>query len=405
MTEKITMGLDEALQFVFSEINRLDTETLPILSCVDRIATSDLKAKVDSPSVNASLKDGFGVVSSDIALASRINPIRLKITGVMAAGGKKEVSVTSGTAVQLLTGAKIPTGANAVVAEEFVTQKDNDIIVHIHAEPGRNILSKGIDVTRGKTIAQCGQILTPGTIGILAAAGYSHIDVTRTPSVSIVATGDEVVAPGKPLDEGKLYASNICTLGAWCHRYKFKPELLLVKDNADALFETFQQQIAEKDVLITSGGAWTSDRDLVAQTLERLGWRQVFHRIRIGPGKAVGFGILHSKPVFILPGGPPSNLMGFLQIALPGLLKLAGHSLQQLPVIPVTLGTTLETQHKKWTQFIFGTITNNQGKRLFQPLENASRLRSMAEAEAIVTITEGQTILPAGTDILAQLLT
>ena len=405
MVKKVAMGLTEALQLMFNAINTLKTEKLPLLECVDRVTACDLLAKVNSPSVDASLKDGFGVISSDIAYATAEKPVRLHRAGLMAAGGTEEIPVTSGTAVQLLTGAGIPPGADAVVAEEFVTIKGDEILVHIHAEPGRNILKKGIDVSYGRTVAQQGEKLTPGIIGILAASGHSNIEVIRNPLVSIVATGDEIVAPGRPLPKGKLYASNISTLSAWCHRYKFQPRPILVKDDPDALFKTFTEQIVENDVMITSGGAWTSDRDLVAKTLARLGWHQLFHRIRIGPGKAVGFGLLDSKPVFILPGGPPSNLIGFLQIALPGLLKLAGHKLQQLPVMPVRLGTTLDGRHKDWTQFIFGTLENQQGKVEFHPLENASRLRSMAEAEAIVTIAEGQTILPAQTETIVQLLT
>lgn len=404
MAKKIAMGLNEALQLMFNAIDILDTEILPLLSCVDRIAGCDLRANVNSPSIDASLKDGFGIVSSDIASASKSNPVRLKLAGYIAAGGTEDIPVTSGTAVQLLTGAKIPKGADAVVAEEFVTKKGNELFVEIHAEPGRNILAKGVDVALDTTIVQRGQKLTPGIIGILAAAGHSHISVVQNPLVSIVATGDEVVAPGAPLPEGKLYASNISTLGAWCHRYAFRPQLRLVKDNPDALLETFKKQIEESDAMITSGGAWTSDRDLVAQTLARLGWQQVFHRIRIGPGKAVGFGLLDKKPIFILPGGPPSNLIGFLQIALPGLLKLAGHRHHHLPTMTVRLGATLDGGHSNWTQFIFGTLKQGSEKPEFHHIDNASRLRSMAEAEAIVTIPEGKTVLTAGTDTTAQIL-
>ena len=154
------------------------------------------------------------------------------------------------------------------------------------------------------------------------------VPVFRKPVVGIIGTGDEIVEPGNPLAEGKLYASNIITLAGWCNRYKMKTRMTIVKDDYDALFNALKILSEETDAVITSGGAWTGDHDMVAQVLEGLGWEEVFHRIRIGPGKAVGFGMLNKKPVFILPGGPPSNLMGFLQIALPGLLALSGHANQ-----------------------------------------------------------------------------
>ena len=142
----------------------------------------------------------------------------------------------------------------------------------------------------------------------------------------------------------------------------------------------------------------------MALILERLGWRQLFHRIRIGPGKAVGFGLLKGKPVFILPGGPPSNLMGFLQIALPGLLKLAGHRHTGLPTIAVKLEHDLTGRFTDWTQFIYGTLQKGDDLPLFRSLRGKSRLQSMAEAQAVAAIAEGKTMLAAGSIINAQLL-
>ncbi|MBL0715318.1 MAG: molybdopterin molybdotransferase MoeA [Desulfosarcina sp.] len=404
MTQKLLMGLDEALQLTLGAIRPLDSETVALPDSVDRAVACDQTARVDSPSVDASLKDGYAVVSGDVASASESHPVPLKLAGCMAAGGEQDVRVATGTTVQVLTGPRIPSGADAVVAEEFVPVAGDDILVGITAEPGRNILAKGTDVALGKTIARRGQRLSPGMVGILAAAGHSHIEVVGKPFVAIVATGDEVVAPGQPLPEGKLYASNISTLGAWCRRYHLQTRLALVKDDPEALLDTLKTQAADADALITSGGAWTGDRDLVAQTLARLGWRQMFHRIRIGPGKAVGFGLLEDKPVFILPGGPPSNLMGFLQIALPGLLKLAGYQRPQLPTMSVELAFELNGRHADWTQFVFGRIEGHPDRPVFHHLDNASRLRSMAEAGAVVAIPEGQTVLPAGSQVVAQLL-
>jgi molybdopterin molybdotransferase len=143
---------------------------------------------------------------------------------------------------------------------------------------------------------------------------------------------------------------------------------------------------------------------MVAQILERLGWKQIFHRIRIGPGKAVGFGLLMNKPVFILPGGPPSNLMGFLQIAFPGLLKLAGHARPGLSAMKVRLAQDLRGRYIDWTQFIFGDLEMQAELPEFHPHNNSSRLGSMADARAIVAIPEGKTLLSSGSIVTAQLL-
>jgi len=403
MVRTLPMGLDEALQITLAHISPLAAEDVPLLEGLNRALAADVHAKVDSPSIHASLKDGYAVISRQVDGASKDHPVRLRLAGCMAAGGQQDVNVSPDTTVRVLTGAKIPPGADAVVAEEYASVADDVVTFYRDAEPGRNILPKSSDVALDQVVARKGRLLTPGLVGLLAAAGHSRLSVVRAPYVAIIATGDEVVAPGQPLPEGKLFASNITTLGGWCRRYGMQTHLSVVKDEADQIFDTLKKYAAEADAVITSGGAWTGDRDLVAQVLERLGWRQAFHRIRIGPGKAVGFGSLQAKPVFILPGGPPSNLMGFLQIALPGLLKLAGHRHCGLPTVNVRLASTLTGRFADWTQFIYGTLETSSDLPVFHALNSKSRLRSMAEAQAVVAIPEGETVLPSGSAVAAQL--
>ncbi len=405
MTRTLPLGLTQAVQMTLEQIRPLGLQSVDLLAATDRILAEDIVAKVDSPSIDASLKDGYAVVSQTVAQASHDQPVKLQSNGVMAAGGDHDIQVTPDSTVRVLTGAKIPPGADAVVAEEFTSANKETITIQIDAEPGRNILFKGSDVRAGEVMAQKGTLLTPGLIGLLAAAGHSKVSVVRSPHVAMLATGDEVVAPGQPLPEGKLYASNITTLGGWCRRYGFETTLKLVKDEPDVILDNLQHLNENSDAILTSGGAWTGDRDLVVHMLERLGWRKVFHRIRIGPGKAVGFGLLNEKPVFILPGGPPSNLMGFLQIALPGLLRMAGHQDPGLPKTDIRLGTDLTGRFADWTQFSYGTLESGADYPVFMALKGKSRLRSMAEAQAVVAIAEGKTELPKGSIVAAQLLT
>lgn len=405
MIKWLSIGLEEALNLTLENIEPLAAhQSVDLAQSVDRVVYEDLFSSVDSPSVDASLKDGYAVISAEIAEASAQNPITLRLIGSLAAGSPEEISVLPGTAVRILTGAKIPPGADAVVSEEFVKSNGQEILVTTFAEPGRNILPQGCDVKAGECIAQKGRRLTPGLVGLLAASGHHQIPVATNPQVAIIATGDEVVAPGKPLTDGKLYASNMSTLAAWCRRYGMETRLAIVRDDADAIDEVLTRMSRETNAIITSGGAWTGDRDMVAHILEKLGWRQIFHRIRIGPGKAVGFGLLKNKPVFILPGGPPSNLMGFLQIALPGLLKLAGHLSPGLPTATVRLASDLTGAYENWTQLIFGDLEMQPDLPLFHPLLSNSRLGSMADAKAVVAVAEGKTLLPKGSIVNAQLL-
>ncbi|MBF0258913.1 MAG: molybdopterin molybdotransferase MoeA [Desulfamplus sp.] len=411
MIKWLPIGFDEALKKTVDTITPLGIETVSLSECPGRIASADLLSKVDSPSIDASLKDGYAVNSQDIIYADEKRPVRLTIAGTSAAGDIKTFSpMKPGEAFRILTGAKLPDGADAVLAEEFVNvEDDNTITAKNIAEIGRNILPKGSDVKIGQRIVKKNQLLTPGFAGILAAAGFSELPVFKQPCVAIIATGDEVVAPGRPLPEGKLYASNMVTLSAFCHSYGMKTITVTVKDTADELKKTLIHALDNTDAIITSGGAWTGDRDLVAKILSDMGWTQIFHRIRIGPGKAVGFGILKEKPIFILPGGPPSNLMGFLQIALPGLMKLAGHPVPGLNRKRVQLSSDLHGRDIDWTQFIFGILDYGGHDDaavlpVFHSLRQKGRLQSMAEATAIAAIPEGKTVITAGSSITVQVI-
>jgi molybdopterin molybdotransferase len=401
--QKMSIGLQEALCLTLKNIRPLPAENVSLVDSVDRIAAADLYALVNSPSMDSSRKDGYAVLAHEIAHATVENPIRLRLLGSMAAGGGEDIQITPGTTVRVLTGARIPTGADAVLAEEYAKTGENEVLVQSFAEP-KNILKRGSDVTLGKCILRKGQQISPMMAGLLAAAGHSMVPVFRNPVVGIIGTGDEIVEPGKPLPDGMLYASNITTLAGWCARYKIKTRQVIVRDDRAALFCAVKKLASETDVLITSGGAWTGDHDLIANVLEELGWQKVFHRIRIGPGKAVGFGMLDKKPVFVLAGGPPSNLTGFLQIALPGLLALSGNPDPGLPRITARLASEICEGESNWTDFFFGTLKWNGELPDFYPMTKRNRLYSLAEATAVASIPEGQDSLPKGSIISVQWL-
>jgi molybdopterin molybdotransferase len=397
------ISFDEAYRLTIENIQALSPEDVPLISAVDRITANDLKSLVDSPSTNVSLKDGYAVHSDDIAMARNDAPVSLRLVGSVAAGGSWQGQVNLDEALRILSGAPIPVGADAVVAEEF-TQLVGDLIhVTNDAHPGRNILAHGSDVRCGEVLVKMGVQLDPPTIGLLAAAGYRFLPVTRLPKVAILATGDEVVAPGEPLQAGKLYASNLVTLAAWCARYGFAVETFVARDDESLIREKLLTCLQNYDAVLTSGGAWSGERDLVVRLLDELGWEKIYHRVRIGPGKAVAFGLHAGKPVFCLPGGPPSNHMAFLQLALPGLRKMSGARDAGLPVRRMRLAESVSGQ-ADWTQFVHGRLEETSDLPLFYPLRLPSRLQMLSSAEAIVKIPEGQVLIEQGQVVEGQLL-
>jgi molybdopterin molybdotransferase len=302
-----------------------------------------------------------------------------------------------------MTGARIPRGADAIVADEFTAEKDGWVLCYRDAGRGRNILEQGFDVIKGKPIVSCGEVLTPAMTGLLAAGGISTVRVHPRPQVGIIASGDEVVSPGKPLMPGQLYASNLVTLLSWLRHFQMKAEVAVVGDRREDISRTVESMFERVDVLLTSGGAWKSDRDLTVKVLKEMGGDIVFHRVRIGPGKAVALILFNGKTVFCLPGGPPSNEMAFLQIALPGLFHLAGKPPHPFDYRIAALTKAVAGQ-KDWTQFLYATIEQNAEQLFVSPLEKGSRLRSQANAEALIKIPEGVEQLRQNEQIKVQVL-
>ena len=240
-------------------------------------------------------------------------------------------------------------------------------------------------------------------MGLLAAAGLDSAPVYKIPVVAVIATGDEVVLPGTPLSEGKLYASNMVTLCSWLSLLGVSHVTALVPDRRDALERTVKELMAGADMFLTSGGAWGSERDLVLQVVETLGWQGVYHRVRLGPGKPVAFGLLQDRPFFCLPGGPPSNEMAFLQLALPALLKMMGDDPLPFPVVPARLAETVFGK-KDWTDFVHARLETEDNRLVVYPARLKSALLSMARKQALITIPEGIAEIPAGENVNIQVL-
>jgi molybdopterin molybdotransferase len=400
---KTFISFKEAFDLTLGSVAAGKTETLPLDHLNAKILSEDIVSNVDCPSISTSRKDGYAVISADVTRATASNPIRLKIVGTLAAGETTDFDISRGQAARITTGAALPESADAVISEEFCRRSEDTIFAKNTAGSGRNILECGTDIRKGEIVARKGEKLSPAMIGLLASAGLHLAPVYRCPKVAVIATGDEVVAPGKPLAEGKLYASNMIELCAWLTDYRFSYTAKLVDDRKADIQAAITRQLPEADVFVTSGGAWGSERDLIIQVAESLNWQGIYHRVRMGPGKPVGFGLIEKKPIFILPGGPPSNEMAFLQLALPALLKMKGEQTLTLPVAQARLSETVRG-HKEWTDFIHARLEKEKGQLVVHPAKMKSRLKSMARKEALITIPETRDELTAGETIDIQLL-
>ena len=397
------ISFKEAFDLTLSHVGAGKTETLPLNQLNNRVLSADLVSNANCPSISTSRKDGYAVISADVAAASKQNPVQLKIVGSLTAGDMDHFEICSGQAARVTTGAALPARADAVISEEFCQRSEDIISAYNTAATGRNILECGADIKKGELVARKGEKLSPAMIGLLASAGYDKAPVYHSPRVAVIATGDEVIAPGQPLAGGKLYASNMVELCAWLTEYRFSYTAELVDDSKTDIRAAITGQLPVADAFITSGGAWGSERDLIIKVAENLDWQGVYHRVRMGPGKPVGFGLIENKPIFILPGGPPSNEMAFLQLALPALLKMKGEPKVSFPFARARLSETVHG-HRDWTDFIHAQLDREKKQLIVRPAKLKSRLQSMARKEALILIPEDRDEITAGEWVEIQIL-
>ena len=401
---KTFIGFDQALDLTLSAVTNCAGHTVPLKDALGRTAATDVFSKVDSPSLTTSRKDGYAVISSDLHTASRNSPARLTLAGTIYAGAPPgDLRINAGQAVEVTTGAPLPEEADAVISGEDCRREANQIICFNTAHRGRNTLQRGADVSGGEAILAKGDRISAPVVGLLAAAGHANVSVYRPPRVLIIATGDEVVAPGTPLQQGQLYASNMMEIQAWLNAFGIYCKTEIVADRKAEIQAAISKHLDQTDVFLTSGGAWGSERDLMLKVVEKMNWQGIYHRVRMSPGKPVGFGMLDKRPFFILPGGPPSNEMAFLQLALPAISKMMGASPQIFPVVPARLKTGVSGS-ESWTHFIHADLKHNGNEYTITPIRLPSRLRSMAVKNAVGILPEGARDFQAGMTIRAQIL-
>jgi molybdopterin molybdotransferase len=391
-------GYQEAIDLISANIKTVGMEDIPLTAAAGRILAQDIVAKESYPSADVSLKDGYAIISSDIEKAMPEKPVRLKVTGAVFAGPQSAAKVTRGAAVKICSGGRIPEGAEAVISIEFTEEcGSGEILVKADAGAGRNILKAGAEVRAGEHIVKRGGKLTPGFLGLAAAAGISRVKVYCRPTAAVIGVGDEVVAPGGRLYDGQLYASNMVTMEARLRALGIECIDLVAQDNEKALEQGFKKCYQTADVILTSGGAWGSEKDLVVAVLNKLGWKELFHHVRMGPGKGIAFGVWDGKPVFCLPGGPPSNEMAFIQLALLGILRMAGDNRHPLPSVNAVLLEEVKGRHPAWTEFKDAVLTRDSaGNYTVKLYKSASRLRAVASANGLICKPEGRLDLEKG---------
>ncbi len=399
-------GFEEALALVRSKTHPVGTEERPLTTCQGYVAAGSADALTNSPSFDASLKDGFAVKARDVVDARPERPTALALVGSVFAGGKYGGVLNAGQTLKVCTGAPIPPGADAVVSSEFCDEAGNTVLFRAGAGEGRNVMHTGEDIKAGMCVVSVGQLLRPARLAFAASAGIARLKVYRRPRVAVISIGDELVSPGQDLKEGGIYASNSVNIVAWLSSFNIPSMTATAGDNAESIRRCVESISQTADAIITNGGLMHSERDLVVGVLNDLGWGVIFHHVRMGPGKGTSFGLWRDKPVFCLSGGPTSSTTGFVSLALPGILNMAGLSDGVALTTSARLNGQIKGKNLDWTEFSQARLLRDEEGRLYAaPLSRASRSRSMADADCLLRKPEGVKSLSRGQMVPAHLMT
>jgi len=328
------VDVGEALSRILEAATPLPSEPVPLNDAFGRALAAEVVAAATLPPWDNSAMDGYAVRAEDIAGASESAPRSLSVIGTVRAGSDAGARIGAGEAIRIMTGAPVPDGSDTIVRVEDTDAEAVEGTVTIFAtrDSGRHIRDAGQDMRAGTTLLSPGRTLTPGTIGVLAAAGRDRVLVHRAPVVALLPTGDELrnadayrdVVQGRGVPE-----SNTPMLSAMIRSVRGEPTLLGIASDDETDLRDKIDAARDADVLVTIGGASMGDADLVKRVLDGSGYEHGFWRVKMRPGSPLGFGWLprgeRRQPVFGLPGNPSSAFVTFEVFVRPFLLRLAGH--------------------------------------------------------------------------------
>jgi molybdopterin molybdotransferase len=317
------MTVEEALaRVIASGAPPLDEEKVALEQAYGRVLVRDLKALRTQPPFPNSAMDGYALRAADTAPA----PATLTVIGESAAGRAFEGDVGPGEAVRIFTGAPMPAGADSIVIQEDVEREDKRIRLSVAAPAGDNLRQAGMDFREGESLIPAGHRLGPRDVALAAAANHTALAVRRPARVAILATGDELVAPGGSLGPAQIIASNNFAVAGVVEAYGgVAIDLGIAVDEVDAMKAAVSRaHEAKADVLVTLGGASVGDYDLVQKALVSSGMELGFWRIAMRPGKPLMHGRLGPLRILGLPGNPTSSMVCSILFLRPLLRALHG---------------------------------------------------------------------------------
>jgi molybdopterin molybdotransferase len=337
------LTVDQAIEAILGRCSPLPARPTPLLDALGLILDEAILADIDLPPFDKSLVDGYAVCSTDLPESKEY---RLEVVEEIAAGQVPAHPLRSGESSRIMTGAPLPSGADAVVMVEKSRLEGSTVCLSGPIAPGLSRLTRAREMKAGEVLLNPGHRIDPTSLGLIASAGRIEVSAIPRPTVSILPTGDELV----PLDQlpraGQIRNTNGPMLVGLARTWgcSVVREMPIAQDDRDRLRDSLAKALEGTDFLLVSGGVSAGTKDLVPSTLIELGIEPVFHKVNVKPGKPLWFGVgpsRGSRPgilVFGLPGNPVSGVVSFLLFVRPALEALSGHLPKRTQLASIPLG-------------------------------------------------------------------
>jgi molybdopterin molybdotransferase len=391
--------VEQALQWIDQQTLPLTSEPISIWNAAGRVLGSDIRSGVDVPGFARSMMDGFAVHAADTLGATPYNRLELQIIGESLPGRPSRGEVGCHCAVRIMTGAPLPSGADAVLPAERVEIEGDRLFALEELPPGKNVSQRGEDVAAGATVLSAGRILRPQDLGILSSIGCSHVEVIRQPRVRIVITGSELLPAGCSPRESLIADANGPTLAALVARDggRFVGDMVagnyLTPDEPGSILAAMQD---DADIVLVSGGSSVGQEDYAPSLLAEHG-ELAIHGVAMRPSSPTGMGRLGNRMVFLLPGNPVSCLCAYDFFAGRAIRRLGGRAAEwPYRKIRLPLARKLVSQVGR-VDYARVRVVAGQVEPL--AISGASILSSTTVADGFVVVPADSEGYPAGADV------
>jgi molybdopterin molybdotransferase len=383
------ISVEKALKILDRETWSLKTERVDLGSSVGRVLGEEIRADMDLPPFDRSQMDGYAVISADTVNA----PVVLNIVGESAAGNGWSGGVGSGEAVRIMTGARVPAGADSVQKVERTRELNDKVEILEPVKPGTAIVPQGAEVKRGTIVYEAGIRITENIIAVLASFGYARVKVGKRPRVAILGTGSEIVEITKKPGRDQIRNSNSVMLAVNCSKFGAEARILpSVNDNVVQLKKAFRDAAKASEIIIITGGVSVGKYDHTKTVLTELGAEIFFDKLSLKPGKPMVFGRLGKTLVFGLPGNPVSAAVTFHIFVRAAILKMQGATTTALERNNALMAFDAKANRERVTYLPSRVSTDKTGQLLAQPVKwgGSSDFIAYASADSLTIIPKGE---------------